>query len=207
MRVRALLYPLAMIVIPATWLVAGQPQPYPFAADIAFAIPFLVDAAGNVLGLFAIEGFDAFARLTGWFFLTVAFGLAVSPDPPGTVGRLRPCARLRCHRRRPLGDRRVHADAERRIRPGADVREHHPGPGHVARGRGPGVDRGGDHAVAITRDAGVVVRMELRPGGLEPPVTVHAWLDSELDACQDGSKAERLKAVFRAALATALAGW
>lgn len=82
MGVRAVMYPAAMVVIPAVWLTAGQPMPYPFVADIALGIPFLIDAAGNVLGLFSIKGFDAIPHLAGWFFVTVAFGLAVSPLLP-----------------------------------------------------------------------------------------------------------------------------
>jgi hypothetical protein len=79
MGVRAVLYPAMMLLIPGAWLLAGQPSPYPFLADIALAIPFLVDAAANDLGLFAIKGFDAIPHTTGWFFLAIAFGLAVAP--------------------------------------------------------------------------------------------------------------------------------
>ena len=59
MGVRAVLYPATTILIPVLWLVAGQPSPYPFVADIALGIPFALDAGANVLGLFAIKGFDA----------------------------------------------------------------------------------------------------------------------------------------------------
>ena len=79
MGTRALLYPLAVLVIPLTWLLFGRPQPYPFLADIALALPFALDAAGNVFGLFAIRRFDAIPHFFRWFFLSVAFGLAVSP--------------------------------------------------------------------------------------------------------------------------------
>lgn len=82
MGVRAWLYPLATLVIPAIWLAAGRPDPYPIGADIALALPFLVDAASNVLGLFAIRGFDAIPHSTGWFFLSVAFGLGIAPLVP-----------------------------------------------------------------------------------------------------------------------------
>ena len=79
MSVRAALYPLAILVIPLTWLLAGQPEPYPFLADIALGLPFAIDAAANVFGLFAIPRFDAIPHFFGWFFLAVAFGLAISP--------------------------------------------------------------------------------------------------------------------------------
>ncbi len=79
MGVRAVVYPLVMLLIPAAWLAGGRPEPYPFLADIALGLPFLVDAAGNVFDLFAIKGFDAIPHSTGWFFLSVAFGSAVAP--------------------------------------------------------------------------------------------------------------------------------
>lgn len=79
MGVRALLYPVMTLLIPAIWFLAGRPRPYPYAADIAFGLPFAIDAAGNVLGLFAITGFDAIPHFLGWFFLSTAFGLAIAP--------------------------------------------------------------------------------------------------------------------------------
>jgi hypothetical protein len=79
MGVRAILYPAFMLLIPLVWLAAGRPGPYPFAADIALGIPFALDAGANVLGLFAIKGFDAIPHSVGWFCLSIAFGLAVAP--------------------------------------------------------------------------------------------------------------------------------
>jgi hypothetical protein len=79
MGARAWLYPAATLVIPVIWLLSGRPGPYPFLADTALGLPFLVDAAANVFGLFEIRGFDAIPHSTGWFFLTVAFGLGVAP--------------------------------------------------------------------------------------------------------------------------------
>jgi hypothetical protein len=79
MGVRAVLYPATTLLIPATWLLAGRPEPYPFLADIALALPFVFDAAGNVFGWFATRGFDALPHALGWFFLSIAFGLAVAP--------------------------------------------------------------------------------------------------------------------------------
>jgi hypothetical protein len=79
MGVRAAFYPAATVVIPVVWLLAGRPLPYPFLADICLGLPFAIDAGANVLGLFARRGFDAIPHSTGWFFLSVAFGLAVAP--------------------------------------------------------------------------------------------------------------------------------
>lgn len=79
MGVRAFIYPASTLLIPLVWLLAGRPGPYPFLADIALGLPFAVDAGSNVFGLFAIKGFDAIPHSTGWFFLSIAFGLAVAP--------------------------------------------------------------------------------------------------------------------------------
>ena len=79
MGFRALLYPAFAFLVPVIWLVARRPTPYPFLADILVALPFAVDAAGNVFGLFAIKGFDALPHASGWFFFSLAFGLAVAP--------------------------------------------------------------------------------------------------------------------------------
>lgn len=79
MGVRAVLYPATTLLIPATWWLAGRPEPYPVLADVALGIPFALDAAGNVLGLFAMKGFDAIPHSAGWFCLSIAFGLAIVP--------------------------------------------------------------------------------------------------------------------------------
>lgn len=79
MGIRALIYPAAVLVIPAIWLAADRPEPYPYLADIALGLPFLFDVVGNVFGLFAIPRFDAFPHAFGWLFLTIAFGLAIAP--------------------------------------------------------------------------------------------------------------------------------
>jgi hypothetical protein len=42
-------------------------------------VPFAVDAAANVFGLFAIRRFDVVTHAVGWFFLSISFGLAVAP--------------------------------------------------------------------------------------------------------------------------------
>jgi hypothetical protein len=79
MGARAVLYPGFTLLIPAIWLLSSRPGPYPYLADIALGLPFVLDAAGNVFGLFAISGFDAFPHAAGWLFLSMAFGLAVAP--------------------------------------------------------------------------------------------------------------------------------
>jgi hypothetical protein len=79
MRFRAVVYPAFTLLIPAIWFAAGRPLPYPAWADIALGVPFLLDAASNVFGLFAIRRFDIIPHTVGWFCLSVAFGLAIAP--------------------------------------------------------------------------------------------------------------------------------
>jgi hypothetical protein len=79
MGARAVLYPAVTLLIPAVWLASGRPGPYPVVADLALAVPFIVDAGANDLGLFAIRGFDVIPHATGWFFLSLAFGIAIAP--------------------------------------------------------------------------------------------------------------------------------
>jgi hypothetical protein len=79
MGVRALIYPAATVLIPAAWALRGRPRPYPYLADVALGLPFAIDAGSNVLGLFAIAGFDALPHALGWLCLTVSFGVAVAP--------------------------------------------------------------------------------------------------------------------------------
>ena len=50
MGLRAVLWPISTLVIPVVWQVRGRPRPYPYLADIALVMPFLLDAAGNVFG-------------------------------------------------------------------------------------------------------------------------------------------------------------
>jgi hypothetical protein len=79
MGARALLYPATTLLIPALWMISGRPSPYPVLADVALGLPFVLDAGSNVLGLFAIPRFDIIPHVSGWFFLCIAFGLAVAP--------------------------------------------------------------------------------------------------------------------------------
>jgi hypothetical protein len=79
MGVRAFVYPLATLLIPAAWWLRGRPSPYPYLADVALAFPFAFDAAGNVFGWFAISGFDVAPHFLGWASLAICFGSAVGP--------------------------------------------------------------------------------------------------------------------------------
>ena len=75
MGVRALLYPLATVLIPLIWRLRGRPQPYPHGADTLLAVPFLIDVGGNVANLYdTVVWFDDAAHAVTWMFLVLAVG-------------------------------------------------------------------------------------------------------------------------------------
>ncbi len=74
---RAALYPLAALVIPFAWWVAGRRRniPYPYDIDILFILPFLIDTAGNAANLYdTIDVWDDVNHLVNWGILSAAFG-------------------------------------------------------------------------------------------------------------------------------------
>ena len=75
MGVRAVLYPLATLLIPLIWRLRGRPPPYPHAADTLLAMPFLIDVGGNVANLYdTVVWFDDAAHAVTWMFLVLAVG-------------------------------------------------------------------------------------------------------------------------------------
>ncbi len=52
MRVRAIGYAGAMLVVPLAWRVRGRRAPYPKELDLAVTLPLLVDAGGNAMGIY-----------------------------------------------------------------------------------------------------------------------------------------------------------
>jgi hypothetical protein len=68
---RLLTYPLAALVVPVGWWLAGRRAPYPYAADILLTLPFLVDVAGNALDLYdSVSWWDDFNHFLNWALLT-----------------------------------------------------------------------------------------------------------------------------------------
>jgi hypothetical protein len=76
---RALLYPLAALIVPAVWWWLsrrrGHPLSYPYTLDILLVLPFLIDTAGNAANLYdTISWWDDVNHLVNWAILTAAFG-------------------------------------------------------------------------------------------------------------------------------------
>jgi hypothetical protein len=73
---RALLYPLAALVVPVVWWFRGRGRwEYPFALDILLVLPFLIDVVGNALNLYdTIDWWDDANHFVNWAILVAAFG-------------------------------------------------------------------------------------------------------------------------------------
>jgi hypothetical protein len=76
---RAIVYPIAALVVPAVWWWLrrrrGRPLDYPYALDILLVLPFLIDTAGNAANLYdTISWWDDLNHLVNWALLTAGFG-------------------------------------------------------------------------------------------------------------------------------------
>ena len=71
---RAIVYPAVLLFIPLGWWVFGSRTiSFPFAADILFGLPFLIDVGGNALNLYdTIEWWDDLNHFVNWALLTAA---------------------------------------------------------------------------------------------------------------------------------------
>lgn len=75
---RLVFYPVAALLVPVGWWLAGRPRPYPYALDILFVSPFLVDVLGNVFDLYdAITWWDDLNHFVNWALLSLAVGQLV----------------------------------------------------------------------------------------------------------------------------------
>ena len=72
---RALVYPLATVIVPAVWWLWFRRARYPYVLDILVVAPFLIDTAGNALDLYdTVAWWDDANHLVNWFLLVLGFG-------------------------------------------------------------------------------------------------------------------------------------
>jgi hypothetical protein len=71
---RAVVYPLALALLPAIWLLFWRRRfPFPALSDILFGLPFLIDMAGNALNLYdTVAWWDDANHLVNWAIHTAA---------------------------------------------------------------------------------------------------------------------------------------
>jgi hypothetical protein len=85
---RAIAYPLAVLVVPAVWWLLRRRRRvgYPYALDILWTLPFLIDVSGNTADLYdTLEWWDDANHFVNWAILVAAFGQLLVRLP---VGRL-----------------------------------------------------------------------------------------------------------------------
>jgi hypothetical protein len=71
-------YTIAALIVPAIWHLRGRRRPYPFAVDMLFVLPFLIDTAGNALDLYdSIDWWDDANHFVNWALLSGAFAAAL----------------------------------------------------------------------------------------------------------------------------------
>jgi hypothetical protein len=77
MEARAVVYPLAMLAVPAAWLILRRRRSieYPYTLDILWTLPFFIDVTGNTANLYdTVSWWDDLNHFVNWGILVAAFG-------------------------------------------------------------------------------------------------------------------------------------
>ena len=88
---RAIVYPLAVAIVPVVWWLVARRRatPYPYALDILWTLPFLIDTAGNAADLYDTIGWwDDANHFVNWGILVAAFGQLLVRFPLGRLTTL-----------------------------------------------------------------------------------------------------------------------
>ena len=76
---RLLGYSVAAFIVPAIWAARGRRSIYPYASDILFVLPFLIDTIGNALDLYdTIDWWDDANHFVNWALLSGALAAALA---------------------------------------------------------------------------------------------------------------------------------
>ena len=79
MRVRAVGYTGALLVVPVAWRLRGRRDPYPRELDLAVALPLLGDAGGNAIGIYQRAHVDDAIHFANGAILSSVVGALVTP--------------------------------------------------------------------------------------------------------------------------------
>jgi hypothetical protein len=85
---RAIVYPLAVLVVPVVWWFLNRRRrvEYPYALDILWTLPFLIDVSGNTANLYdTVDWWDDANHFVNWAILVAAFGELLVRLPVGRV--------------------------------------------------------------------------------------------------------------------------
>jgi hypothetical protein len=88
MAARAIAYPLAVLLVPAVWWILNRRRQveYPYALDILWTLPFLIDVSGNTANLYdTLDWWDDANHFVNWAILVAAFGQLLVRLPVGRV--------------------------------------------------------------------------------------------------------------------------
>ncbi len=77
---RAVVYPLAMLLVPAIWWLFYRAKSFPWLGDLLLCLPWFTDTLGNRLNLYdSISWFDDWMHFMNWGFLTAGFLVITLP--------------------------------------------------------------------------------------------------------------------------------
>jgi hypothetical protein len=79
MRVRAIGYTGALLVVPVAWRLRGRDEPYPRELDLLVALPLLADAAGNAAGIYNHAHIDDAIHFANGALLAAVVGALATP--------------------------------------------------------------------------------------------------------------------------------
>ncbi len=83
---RALLYPIAALLVPAVWFARGRRDRYPFDVDALLVLPFLIHTAGNAANVYdTISWWDDANHFVNWTIFVAGFGRLLVRLPLGRL--------------------------------------------------------------------------------------------------------------------------
>jgi hypothetical protein len=79
MKLRAIGYGGALLIVPLAWRLRGRSAPYPRELDLAITMPLLVDAGGNALGLYQRAHVDDVIHFADGALVSSVVGALATP--------------------------------------------------------------------------------------------------------------------------------